>query len=497
MAQAVDTSRIWTFFARRARVQYVLIVLCLLYAGFTLATYPRWTVDDAYISFRYAYNLVHHGELNWNVGYDPVEGYTGIMLPLLVAPVIALGGDPGLASQVIGFVAFVASAVLLWRILVTLEVPLTVRAIAQSLFLVSPSFYTHVFAGLETMLFTALILASFDALLRRADLVLAPTLLLTSLTRPEGALLAGLFVVVRVVQIVRQRQSLVRFLLIIGLLLVVPGALYFAWRWSYYGYPLPNTFYVKVSGAHASATGLLWFAFYLLLPLFAALLTIPTLARVKKYGLELAAMLGFYGLLFVLYSNTSLIMNYGHRFYMPLYPAGLIALGALAGFEHRTLRRLAPAFIPLAAQFAWAFTLLLSAEKEWIVDYRDTLIHEHAATAAYINAHVPADEWVILNDTGIMPYVTQRKTIDSGALNDEFMAHTRDPQAVRAYLNSFHAAAITIPWFVGSDERGLDPYAVLPDPRNYQLMTGYKDPQWVATHKGFRVYLFMRKDLVK
>ncbi|HLZ09167.1 MAG TPA: hypothetical protein VKT80_11300, partial [Chloroflexota bacterium] len=62
-----------------------LYVFSTAYAAVELWRYPRWTVDDAYIVFRYAKHLVEHGQLTWTVGADPVEGYTGIVLPLLVA----------------------------------------------------------------------------------------------------------------------------------------------------------------------------------------------------------------------------------------------------------------------------------------------------------------------------------------------------------------------------------------------------------------------------
>lgn len=481
----------------RQRLHYLLVGIGVLYAVYMLMTVPRWTVDDAYISFRYAYNLVTHGELNWNVGYDPVEGYTGVMLPLLVAPVIALGGDPAVASQAIGLLAFIASAVLLWRISGNLELPPIVRGIVQVLFLIAPSFYTHVFAGLETMLYMALILASFYALLLRADTLLPIVLLLASLTRPEGVLLAALFCGVRLIRSWREDRRIGRLLARFALLYVLPGSLYFLWRWSYYGYLLPNTFYVKVNGDQFGLTGLVWVVAYVLFPLFAALLTVPTLARIRPYRLEFAAVLMFVLPLVLLYSRSTLIMNYGYRFYMPFYPLCLVMLGAVVGFEHRRPRLLALALLPLAAQCAWCFTTLASAERAWIVDYENVLMHEHVPTAVYLSQHVPSNEWVILNDTGIMPYVTKLKTIDSGALNDEFIAHVHDPQAVQKYLRSFHAAAITIPWFEGSDEKGLDPYSLVPEPGDYQLITDYKDPQWVAQHKGFRVYLFLRKDLIK
>lgn len=190
-------------------------------------------------------------------------------------------------------------------------------------------------------------------------------------------------------------------------------------------------------------------------------------------------------------------MNYGYRFYMPLYPLCLVVLGTLAGYEQRKTNLLMLALIPIVAQATWCSSLLATNERNWIVSYRDTLIHEHLATAEYIKTHIPQDEWLILNDTGIMPYLTQRKTIDSGGLNDEFLAHIRDKQAINTYLKSFHAGAITIAWFEGSDELGLDPFDFIPEPGSYQLITDYKDPDWLATYKGFRVYLFVRNDLIK
>ena len=50
--------------------------------------------DDAYITFRYAENLALHGELTWNLGEDPVEGFTSMSWVLVHAPLIALGLDP-------------------------------------------------------------------------------------------------------------------------------------------------------------------------------------------------------------------------------------------------------------------------------------------------------------------------------------------------------------------------------------------------------------------
>ena len=36
-------------------------------AAAAMSSIPWWTVDDAFISYRYGYNLYAHGELTWNV----------------------------------------------------------------------------------------------------------------------------------------------------------------------------------------------------------------------------------------------------------------------------------------------------------------------------------------------------------------------------------------------------------------------------------------------
>src|SRR5262249_17780904 len=159
-------------------------------------------------------------------------------------------------------------------ILGRMATPPVIQSVVQVLFLTTPSLYMHVFAGLETLLFTALILASFYALLRRSDTMLPVLLLLTSLTRPEGVLLAVLLIGVRMIQLWRHDEEKLGFLIRFVALFIIPGSMYFAWRWNYYGFPLPNTFYVKANNGQFGLTEVYWFVTYLLLPLFAVILTI-------------------------------------------------------------------------------------------------------------------------------------------------------------------------------------------------------------------------------
>jgi hypothetical protein len=181
------------------RIAALVAAGAVLYALAALAIFPRWTVDDAYITYRYAENLALHGELTWNVGEDPVEGYTGVLLPTLLAGAIRLGGDPNVASKLLGCLSLLASGLLLLYALRRFGAPHAVAAGAAACYLSTPVIYPHAWGGLETCEYTALLLASLASFARageghegaRREARFFLLLLATSLARPEGLLFAG------------------------------------------------------------------------------------------------------------------------------------------------------------------------------------------------------------------------------------------------------------------------------------------------------------------
>ncbi|MGK3982234.1 hypothetical protein WME99_04315 [Sorangium sp. So ce136] len=60
-----------------------------------------FTIDDAYISFRYAENLARGNGLVCNVG-ERVEGYTSFLWTVLLAAAVKVGATPTAASKVLG-----------------------------------------------------------------------------------------------------------------------------------------------------------------------------------------------------------------------------------------------------------------------------------------------------------------------------------------------------------------------------------------------------------
>jgi len=209
--------------------------------------------DDAYISFRYARNLADGYGLVWNPG-EAVEGYTNFLWVILMAGGIFFNISPEVASTAIS----IACAALLLIVFLYCfsrlhgaNSPWTwLPLVALSL---SGSFTAWSTSGLETMFLTLLIFVAFMLFLHEresaseAPVLSSAVFALATLTRPDGGIfmaLAGLFFLV---DILSKRRS-VRSGVIWALPFIAIVGCHFLWRFSYYGFWLPNTFYVKVGG---------------------------------------------------------------------------------------------------------------------------------------------------------------------------------------------------------------------------------------------------------
>jgi hypothetical protein len=120
---------------------YPLTIIALLGGLVGLVRFPRWLADDAFILFRYADNLARTGQLTFNPGHTPVEGYTGILYPLLLAGGRLLGISPEVAGPWLTLLATLGSALLLVLILNLLKAGEWLRGIVLLLFFSYPLIY--------------------------------------------------------------------------------------------------------------------------------------------------------------------------------------------------------------------------------------------------------------------------------------------------------------------------------------------------------------------
>lgn len=305
----------------------------------------RAQFDDAYISFRYARNLVEGHGLVYNIG-QRVEGFTNLLWVLLVALGMKLGGDAPAVSHWLGVLSGVALLVLGYAYARCVLHPRSVvlAALSPWLVLACTTFALWTTSGLETPLFSALVLAALVAEARGRPTIAMVACVFATLTRPEGVLVAAVVVGGEFMRGESRRQGALR--LATGYALF--AAALTAFRLVYFGHPLPNTFYAKVG--HVPVKWVLTyfegFVIQVAAPLSFAAVLGARRSSTAGVGIAYVAALSLY----VLAVGGD---AFGHsRFFLPALPV-LVAL-ALAGAqiygsEDRWATRCAASSIPVAA----------------------------------------------------------------------------------------------------------------------------------------------------
>jgi len=219
----------------------------------------KYVNDDCFISFRYAKNLINGLGLVYNAG-ERVEGYTNFLWTMLIAVGMKLNIDPVPFSMWMGIFFFALNillfAYLSWKFLIKNQQPdagdetrpstffLTIPLTSLALCL-HHEFNSYATTGLETSMYTFFVCLGFALLLFANDnkkfILSGFVFVLAMLTRPDGAIFLGAS---GVYIILTQKKIIVRSLSFLAptLLIFVP---YWLWRYDYYGYFFPNTFYAK------------------------------------------------------------------------------------------------------------------------------------------------------------------------------------------------------------------------------------------------------------
>lgn len=298
-----------------------LALVLLLYAFEFGAWKPQF--DDAYISYRYAQNLIDGQGLVFNPG-ERVEGITNLFWTLLVAAGMALGFAAPVVGHALGFASGAALLALSACFVPARESrsAALVGALAPWLVLSSSPFAYWVISGMETPLYAALALGALSAA-RRGALGWATLMaFLATGTRPDAGLVAVAIYAVHVAEHWRcERWTCLRWPLVFAAALL----LLTLFRIGYYGAPVPNTFQAKVGGLGLRRG--IWYSLafllggvWLLLPAsFAAMRSDPRWRAAALHG----ALLVVYVI-----AVAGDVFPFG-RFYLPLVP--LLAVGAAQG----------------------------------------------------------------------------------------------------------------------------------------------------------------------
>lgn len=238
----------------RRRSTFVACCVALYLAHYLVFCIPQpFFIEDAGISFAYARNLVEgEGLVTWRGG-ERVEGFSNPLWTWLMVPFYLVGVSPFTTAKVLGatFGAFALPMVY----------QLTVQAMGKrshaallppTLLAASTTAAIWNASGLENALFSILLATGMwrtfeDAKKPNGVPWSALCFLGLALTRPEGILYAAMGGLMRLIVAVRDRQVL-RPILSWLAVFWLPFGLYFAWRYNYFGWLFPNTYYAKLDG---------------------------------------------------------------------------------------------------------------------------------------------------------------------------------------------------------------------------------------------------------
>lgn len=486
--------------------------------------WPR-TVDDAFITFRYADNVVAgHGPV-FNPG-ERVEGYSSPAWLLLAVAAIAAGGDPVVVVKWAGLACSLALVLLVHA--GARRAGTVGWGAALAALVVGSSVVLRIWSvsGLETPAFALLFFAGILLVARgqrsaRAALAASAVLAAAALTRPEGAglwLLGGL-ACAGVGAAGGRARRLAAY--------AAPGlalAAHLAWRLGYYGHPWPNTYYAKTGGGlRMWLQGLHGLGLFLAEPEHALLVAAAVAGLVsalrRPATRRTAAVAGLAVALHVAYvvsvGDDGL---YVYRFHLAiLAPLALLAAQLLPRADAA-----AEPEAPLRSGLAVGALVAATGISLWSFQ-REMLPALHSVAADYLEGNVKLgrylattfaeDTWIAVPSAGAVPYYSRLPAIDMYGLNDEHIARGPFPEGAPGrmmkwdipYVLSRHPRLIVINrgYFAASDPRGetvlRDPAPLLAAPMDRDLYEhlrrdgGYA-PRVIVFPDGSRFYLYERID---
>ncbi|MFA6302366.1 MAG: protein LphB [Legionella sp.] len=453
-------------------IGYFVMGLILIYLFF-LQVQAIWsfTVDDAYISLRYAKHWFAGEGLVWNLYEHPVEGYSNFSFVALGALALFLHWEPMFCLKVAGFFGLFFTCVFVYLITRFWFARRESLLPCIGLLLYKGQIIWAV-SGLETTVYEALICGSvyfcFKGLgyqhypatrleLKKLPLFLAGLLLaIAGMTRPEAPVLMAVFFLlllwnVNDPRLVRRILSLLYYLIPI-LALYLP---YFLWRWNYFGHLVPNSINCK---AMTGENSWLLDINYLKLIWPFALLSLPALIKAQDRRLYFLWVPSLVYLILLIGADP--IVAFDNRLFLPalalMYPLVLLGINTLIELIKAPLIILYVAyfyfallFIPFANIENYRFFTEIPVAGEQLRDKLGLWLQEHKNKIGS----------VVLSDAGKIPYTSEFHFIDSYCLNNATMGQYPAKQKYELFCEQMLSEKPSIIILTSLHSKGIITYA--------------------------------------
>lgn len=415
------------------RLPRLALLLVLLVIGVHQGWLQPWTLDDAYITFRYARNLAEGVGPVFNEG-ELVEGYTSPLWMVMGAGLHALGIDIDLGTKVVAGALTLASLALLgWSHRLVAGWDARTSAIALALAGTTGVLSRWSLSGMEVPLvvFWVVLLFGLHLRMRGGDdrFWLSPLSgLLCALafaSRPDAGLIFGALWLDRLLV---QRRLDARFAAFTGTFVLFGGG-FWAARTAYYGYLLPNTFYVKVGSTLSQVVrGLGYLGEYqgLAWGLSLGFLWALWKGRLSDRNPGLWSLVIFTALHLLYVIAVGGDVFWGWRFFAVVTPpmALLAAIGLQDGLASRgsDVQRWVPRLVGLVV--VWQLVFLAASRK---LNDRGFVSRVGKEVGLFLKEHTAEDAVIAVNIAGSIPYFAEREAIDMLGLNDVHIAHVEVP----------------------------------------------------------------------
>jgi hypothetical protein len=430
-----------------------LVVLGLVAVPLILQGDAVVDIDDAPITYRYAENVAAGRGFVYNPG-ESVWGTTTPLYTFLLVPAIAANLPVAMASWLLGLVSGVGIVLLAALIAAELTGSRLGGVLAGLWCALSAPVAAWSMSGMETPVYTALILGTWAVFARGGTSWAAGLAGLAYLTRADGLILLGPLLLS---SFVRHRRLPVREVLT-WLVVVLPWTVFALLQFDSF---LPQSFAAK--RAHARMAPATWFVRYFLAwPWWLALggaaaALLPsrllesrsrpageppegesqTDGRKRPAGQSTLVGLALWALLYTA-AYTFSGLDYYEWYCAPLIPVlGILAVAGLARIAHVVGASRAARSWALAG--LGALLLLTATVPRWALldrhkSYLDSVEQTRIAVGRWLREHTPDDASVLVGAVGHIGYESRRRIVDQAGLvsppgvsADYYVGHDGDP----------------------------------------------------------------------
>lgn len=350
--------------------------------------------EDAVMLYEYAKNFATTGLITYGGNEFPIEGATDFLWMVFIAGLKVAGISEFASALILNFLG-------LLLILSFFKNPLE-KVLIGVAFLLTPFLYSSL-SGFSTVFFCAAYIISIKLLFEKSKYVYV-SLLFLCLIRPDGIVWGAGIVLIRILQVKNSKEFKSEISkLIVGL--IVPGLLYFAWRFWYFQELFPLSFLIK-STVPADLiffhTDSLKSIFVVIFPIF---FVIAGLFKRKEEALKVIILLLIPTLF---YAAMKLEKNIGNRFLAPMFFAGLYIFSRFYGIRAIAM------FVSLSAYLMFNIT---TSTADSVVSSSQENIYYLAKDLKQIKGRM------LITEAGRLTYFSDWFSEDSWGLNTPRFAH--------------------------------------------------------------------------